>query len=305
MMNTLWSRPSADMPKSEALVRVTVAYMLACFAGGIVLAVSEAAPLWRALWADLVATLVIFVIGRWHRNSSFYDPFWTVIPPLLMLWWMTQGDSPSLLREFLVLALILYWATRLTTHWAYYWPGLHHEDWRYPMLRGKAGPWAMMVDLFGIHVFPTVQVFLGMLPVYALTVLATQPFNALDVIAGLVTFAAVTLQMASDFQLHAFAAHAKPGETLESGLWSRCRHPNYLGEIGLWVGLALFGLAAYPAGALWVGVGALAMILMFRYASIPMMEERSLARRPAYAETMARIPMLIPRLGPRRDAAGD
>ena len=163
----------------------------------------------------------------------------------------------------------------------------------------------MMVDLFGIHIFPTVQVFLGMLPVYALTVLATQPFNALDVIAGLVTFAAVTLQMASDFQLHAFAAQAKPGDTLESGLWSRCRHPNYLGEIGLWVGLALFGLAAYPAGALWVGVGALAMILMFRYASIPMMEERSLARRPAYAETMARIPMLIPRLGPRRDAAGD
>jgi len=32
------------------------------------------------------------------------------------------------------------------------------------------------------------------------------------------------------------------------------------------------------------------------------MEKRSLARRPAYSETMKRIPMLLPRLGRRRDA---
>jgi len=304
-MNSIWTRPSPDMPKAEALVRVTVAYMMACFAGGIVLAVSDAEPLWRALWADLIATVIIFLIGRWHRNSSFYDAFWTVIPPLLMLWWMAQGNSASLAREFLVLALVLYWATRLTTHWAYYWPGLHHEDWRYPMLRDRAGRFGMAVDLLGIHVFPTIQVFLGMLPVYALTVLGNQPLNALDVIAGLVTFAAITLQMASDFQLHAFAAQAKPGDTLETGLWSRCRHPNYLGEIGFWVGLALFGVAAYPAGVLWVALGAIAMIVMFRYASIPMMEQRSLERRPAYAQTMARIPMLIPRWGRSNDRAAD
>ena len=62
------------------------------------------------------------------------------------------------------------------------------------------------------------------------------------------------------------------------------------------MGLALFGLAAYPAGWLWVGLGAIAMILMFRFASIPMMEERSLERRPEYADVMARIPMLLPRV---------
>ena len=107
---------------------------------------------------------------------------------------------------------------------------------------------------------------------------------------------AITLQMASDFQLHAFADRAEPGASLDTGLWARCRHPNYLGEIGLWVGLALFGLAAYPAGWLWVGLGAIAMILMFRFASIPMMEERSLERRPEYADVMARIPMLLPRV---------
>ena len=295
-MQSIWQRPDSNIPKAEALVRVLVVYVLALFAAGLVLAFSDANPLWRALMADLVATLVVFAASRWHRNSSFYDAFWSVIPPLLMLWWMTQGDSGVLVREFLVLALILYWATRLTSHWAYYWPGLHHEDWRYPMLRNRSGRGAVWMDLLGIHVFPTLQVFMGMLPVYALTVLGGRPFNWLDIVAAVVTFSSITLKMASDFQLHAFADRAEPGASLDTGLWARCRHPNYLGEIGLWVGLALFGLAAYPAGWLWVGLGAIAMILMFRFASIPMMEERSLERRPEYADVMARIPMLLPRV---------
>lgn len=304
-MQAIWKRPSRDIPKSEALVRVTVVYVIALFIAGGILVWSSAEPLWRALWADLAATVVVFGASRWHRNSSFYDAFWSVIPPVLMLWWMVVGSSESTLRELLVLALLLYWATRLTCHWAYYWPGLHHEDWRYGMLREQAGRNAIAVDFMGVHVFPTIQVFLGMLPVYAVTVVGNQPLNALDILASIVMFSAITLQMTADVQLHAFAAQAKPGDVLDTGLWSRCRHPNYLGEIGMWVGLALFGLAAYPQGVWWVGLGALAMILMFRYASIPMMEKRSLERRPEYAETMARIPMLLPRLRANGDAPKD
>ena len=218
-MHAIWQRPRPDIPKSEALVRVTVVYVIALFVAGLVLILSTAEPLWRALWADLAATVVVFGASRWHRNSSFYDAFWSVIPPVLMLWWMVVGSSASTLREMLVLALLLFWATRLTCHWAYYWPGLHHEDWRYGMLREQAGRNAVAVDLMGVHVFPTIQVFLGMLPVYAVTVLGDQPLNVIDGLAALVMFAAITLQMTADVQLHAFAAQAKPGDTLETGLW--------------------------------------------------------------------------------------
>ena len=47
------------------------------------------------------------------------------------------------------------WAVRLTANWVYTFPGLHHEDWRYPMLREQAGRWELLVDLVAIHVFPT------------------------------------------------------------------------------------------------------------------------------------------------------
>jgi hypothetical protein len=41
------------------------------------------------------------------------------------------------------------------------------------------------------------------------------------------------------------------------------------------------------------------MIAMFLGASIPMMEARSLERRPSYQDVVERVPMLLPR-PPRR-----
>ena len=46
-----------------------------------------------------------------------------------------------------------------------------------------------------------------------------------------------------------------------------------------------------------------AMVLMFRFASIPMMEEKILKTRPEYAKTIAAVPMLLPI--PRKGVAGE
>lgn len=53
----------------------------------------------------------------------------------------------------------------------------------------------------------------------------------------------------------------------------------------LWFALALFGVAASPSDAWWLFLGALSMLAMFIGASIPMMETRSLQRRPGYIRT--------------------
>ena len=287
------------MTKSERLLRVTIAYIVALFLGGASLYLLDHGPLLNAFGADLVATLVIFLFSRGYGNSSFYDAYWSVIPPLLALYWLAVGSaSAPPLRELLVLGLILYWATRLTLNWAYFWEGIHHEDWRYAILKSKGPRSALLADLFGIHLFPTLQVFAGLLPVYAVYCLGDRPLGWLDLVAGLVTGAAITLQLIADLQLHVFIARRQEGEQLETGLWSRSRHPNYLGELGFWLGLLLFGLAAYPEGWYWQGLGVVLMSLMFVFASIPMMEKRSLERRPQYQRVIDTIPMLLP--WPRR-----
>ncbi|MGY4708154.1 DUF1295 domain-containing protein [Mycolicibacterium sp. CBM1] len=285
--------------KTRSLLIVTAAYLLAVAAGAgwLLWGPSATGLLWLdALTADVLATLVVFIFSRAYRNSSFYDAYWSVIPPLLLVYWWAAGPvGLDSLRCWLIAIVVGYWAVRLTGNWVYGFPGLHHEDWRYPRLRAAAGRWEFLADLVGIHLVPTLQVFLGMLPVYV-AVTATGPgLPWLAWVAFAVGIAAVTLELVADTQMHRFVRTKQPGAVMEQGVWAWSRHPNYLGEIIFWFALALFGVAASPHDAWWLFVGVSAMIAMFLGASIPMMEERSLQRRPQYQDVIDRVPILIPR----------
>ena len=278
---------------------IVLSYALCIAAGAAVLFGMKLAQPWDAFVADVVATLVIFRFSLRHRNSSFYDAYWSVIPPLLAMYWMWShpgsGQSP---RAMLVMALVWLWAIRLTTNWSVHWGGLHHEDWRYPLVRSRAGKAAVLADLFGIHLFPTVQVFLGCLPVYAVMSRMGAPLGWLDALAFVVTLGAIAIETIADLQLHAFISRRQPGSFINSGLWGWSRHPNYFGELGFWWGLMLFGIAAAPTQWWWIVLGALAMTAMFLFASIPLMDQRSMERRPAYREHMRKVSALLP-LPPR------
>ncbi|BDB42699.1 MULTISPECIES: DUF1295 domain-containing protein [Mycobacterium] len=288
--------------KARSLAIVTVAYLIA-------LAVAAAWLIWGPstgrLWldtfvADVLATLVVFTFSRAYRNSSFYDAYWSVIPPLLTFyWWSQAGPGVDQLRCWLVAVLVTVWAVRLTGNWVYAFPGLHHEDWRYPMFRERAGRWEFVVDLVAIHLIPTVQVFVATLPVYVCVTHPGAGITWLAVAAFVVGLAAVTIELVADVQMHRFVANRRPGEAMDSGLWSWSRHPNYFGEFGFWFALALFGVAASPADAWWLFAGALAILAMFLGASIPMMETRSLQRRPDYQQIIDRVPRFVP-CPPRR-----
>lgn len=252
-----------------------------------------AAP-WDALAADVLATAVIFGFSLAYKNSSFYDPYWSVIPPALAVWWMMQvpaslGDA----RAWMVMVLVWLWALRLTTNWATHWGGLTHEDWRYPIVRARAGKFAVPADFFGIHLYPTIQVFLGCLPIYAVMSRGQAPLGWLDALAFIVTLGAIAIETIADLQLHAFIRTRKPGQFINSGLWAWSRHPNYFGELAFWWGLMLFGLAAAPQSWWWIVPGALSMTAMFKFASIPFMDQRSVERRPAYAEHMKKVSALL------------
>ena len=287
------SAPQAS--RGGAFALIVLAYAL-CIAAGtaVLLTVDYPAP-WNALAADVAATFVIFAFSRYYRNSSFYDAYWSVIPPLFAVWWMWNHQMTADPRALLVTAGVWFWGIRLTANWATFWGGLSHEDWRYPLVRARAGKAAVWADLFGIQLFPTFLVFAGCLPVYAVMSRGGAPLGALDALAAVVTFGAVVIELVADLQLHAFIARKKqPGEFITSGLWAWSRHPNYFGEVSFWWGLMLFGLAAAPDQWWWIVPGALAMTAMFVFASIPLMDERSCERRPAYREHMKRVSQLVP-----------
>ena len=109
----------------------------------------------------------------------------------------------------------------------------------------------------------------------------------------MVTAGGIAIEAISDRQLHAFNESKQPGEIMARGLWAYSRHPNYFGEVSFWWGLFLFGLASSPQH-IWPIAGALAILALFVLGSIPMLDRRSVTRRPEYAEHMKRVSALVP-----------
>jgi steroid 5-alpha reductase family enzyme len=286
---------SPSLPRAFALC--ALAYVLAlCVAVGVGYAVSDRHPIVVALVADVAATLVIYTFSRAFRNASFYDPYWSVAPLAIALYWTlgTASESTVTARQVVVLALVFLWALRLTFNWARQWRGLKHEDWRYADFRKRSKGWFWLVDLFGIEMMPTMVVFLGCLSLYPALSVGQNSFGLLDGIAIAITAAAIVIEATADEQLLRFVRKKQqPGQIMAKGLWAYSRHPNYFGEITFWWGLYVFGLAA-DSGYWWTVAGPLVITAMFLFVSIPMMEKRNIERRPDYGEHKKKVSILIP-----------
>jgi steroid 5-alpha reductase family enzyme len=281
------------MSKNRARAWCALAYASAlAVAAAVVMWAPIASPWWRAVAADVAATVAVFAFSRAFNNSSFYDPYWSVAPIAMAIYWVAVLPAGNTVRTACVLAVVIAWGLRLTFNWARHWRGLDHEDWRYIDLRKKVGRAYWLVSFAGLHFFPTVQVLLGCTALYAALV-GHAPLGWLDALASLAGASAVVIEATADRQLHHFATtNRDPERILDTGLWAWSRHPNYFGEMLFWWSLFLFAVAAERAW--WTVIGALAITAMFVFVSIPMMEKRMLEKRPHYAEHQKRVSVLVP-----------
>jgi steroid 5-alpha reductase family enzyme len=281
--------------QARDLVWILIAYLCALCSALICIHWLEGmSPLWQAAGADVIATLVIFAFSRTFDNSSFYDAYWSVAPPFLWLFWAISYDQFDA-RILALGGLITLWAVRLTFNWARGWQGLLHQDWRYVDLRAKSGAAYVLVDLFGIHLMPTVLVFVGCLPLWLILTSSSTPWHWLDWLWLCLGFLAVALEARADSVLHKFRRDPKNrGQVLRSDVWSWCRHPNYLGELGFWLSL---GLAGFAVGERWLsGLGFVLMAVLFLFISIPMIDKRQLANKPEYERYTMQVGSVFPRL---------
>jgi steroid 5-alpha reductase family enzyme len=278
-------------------VACAIAYIAAIAAAWYSLAfIPDWHPIWATFFADVVATLVIFLFGILFRNSSLYDPYWSVIPIIIALYWLAiplAGDVNTT-RGIIATILVALWGLRLTFNCFRRWTDLTMEDFRYQDFRTKTGKLYWLVDLFGIELMPTVLVFAACLPLFPALALSNAPLGVIDVLAVIVTLGAIIIETVADENLQKYLRSNPPaGSTCKVGLWRYSRHPNYFGEIMFWWGLFLFALAADPSWW-WTGIGALAINALFVFISIPMMETRKRLKRPDYDAQVAGISTIVP-----------
>ena len=147
------------MSKIKSLFIVLLAYFIAIGSGCAVILYQDINPLYEIFIADIIATVVIYLFSYYFKNSSIYDPYWSVIPPFILLYWIMISEY-NLLTSILLLFSVLFWSIRLTFNWVRSWPGMHHEDWRYVDMRKASGKYFEISNFLGIHLFPTLIVFI-------------------------------------------------------------------------------------------------------------------------------------------------
>lgn len=270
---------------------IVLSYIFAAAIGFFVfLNLKDYGFIFRVFIADLTATVVIYLLGTLLGNASVYDPYWSVAPIIIV-------SATCVFRETLrpealpFLIAIWFCGVRLTANWAYTFPGLHRQDWRYDMLKDKSDAWFPLVNFLGIHLFPTLVVFSAMVP--ALIYLGAPAVRPLTVPALILCYVAAVIQMVSDFQMHRFRKNADRSRIIDVGLWEYSRHPNYFGEILMWWGVFLVMLSVRP-DYVFLAVGPLINTLMFLFISIPMAEKRLAARKLGFDEYCGKTRLLLP-----------
>ena len=99
------------------------------------------------------------------------------------------------------------------------------------------------------------------------------------------------MQGIADIQMHKYRKN-RNSAFIRVGLWKHSRHPNYLGEILMWWGVALAVVCAAP-NAWYLIAGAIANTVLFFSVSIPMADKRQ-SRKDGFAEYKKQTRMLLP-----------
>ena len=280
--------------KTKGLLTVLAAYVIAVMLGFISLRFSSAfSPMLQILIADIIATFIIYSFSVSYKNSSFYDPYWSVIPPIIAFFWLAENNYIINTPSILLMVAVLFWSLRLTYNWMKTWDGLHHEDWRYIDMRNNLGnSFEIIGNLGGIHFFPTFIVFFCCMPM-AQNFL--EPYNRSIFLGFGLCIIGVLFEIISDKQLHAFRKIYPSGtEIIQEGLWNYSRHPNYYGEIMFWWGIYIFGFSF--TGLNYLLLAPIAMTAMFLFASIPWIEIKILRTRPHYKDYQKRVHILFPEI---------
>jgi steroid 5-alpha reductase family enzyme len=193
------------------------------------------------------------------------------------------------------MALVLIWSIRLGS---FLFKRILKEgkDGRFDELKPNFFSFLIVWTLQGLWVSLTLAA--------ALVVITTSekvPLGIIDIIGIIVWIIGFSIEAMADAQKSKWRANPiNKGKFIQVGLWSRSRHPNYLGEIVLWVGVALIAIPVLHGWQYFSLISPVFVaILLTRISGIPLLEKRAddqWGGMDDYEAYKKNTPVLIPKL---------
>ena len=194
------------------------------------------------------------------------------------------------LAVLIAAGLLLAWSARLSVH--LFMRNLSRpEDRRYREIRSKYQGffWKSLFVIFGFQALAAWVVSAPLLLVAS----GQSDMHWMHWFAAFVIAGGRFVEGIADWQLSRFNLHNKVNNgVFDQGLWRYSRHPNYFGELCVWLGFYGYAL---PSGGAWTIFSPLLMFFfLLRFTGVLRMEKGMVQRRPAYADYMARTSALFP-----------
>jgi len=236
---------------------------------------------------------IVFVPAYTLQSERFYDltgaaTYMTVTLVAVILAPEVDG------RSLLLLALVVIWAGRLGTFLVRRVRKAGKDD-RFDAIKRSFPRFLMTWTLQGLWVSLTLAAALA-----AITTTVRKDLDVFAVAGFLVWAAGFAIEATADRQKSRFRVDpANRGRFISTGLWAWSRHPNYFGEIVLWVGVAIIALPVLR-GWQWVTLisPVFVTLLLTRVSGVPLLEKKADAKwggAADYEAYKARTPVLVPR----------
>ena len=241
---------------------------------------------------------VVWIPASIGKTERFYDltgglTYLTVVG--FSLWAGSQSEPPSL-RELIVSLLVVIWSLRLSS---FLYLRIHRtgKDGRFDQLKTSPIRFLVPWTLQGLWVFLTMIVVI-VINSQADSAPALGIWDGIGLSIWILGFG---IEAIADNQKTVFNTEPEnKGKWIDSGLWSYSRHPNYLGEILLWTGIAFFGISCFTGleRVAWISP-IFIYLLLTKISGTPILDKRALEKwgdDPEYQKYRDNTPALIPRL---------
>jgi steroid 5-alpha reductase family enzyme len=233
-----------------------------------------------------------FIPAYLNRTEKFFDltgSITYITVTLLAVIFTPVRDA----RSYLLLGLVMIWAARLGT-FLYRRIKAAGEDPRFREIKTSFSRFLMTWTIQGLWV-----TFSSAAAWVVITSVKRAPIDAFAVVGFLIWLSGFSIEVLADKQKSDFKADpANDGKFISTGLWSWSRHPNYFGEIVLWLGVAIISIPVLQ-GWQWIAMISPMFItlLLTRISGVPMLEKRADEKwggQEEYEEYKAKTSVLIP-----------
>lgn len=278
---------------------LAIAVLAVALGLGLGLGATSGTRMWAGIglvaW-QVLASFVVQWIGYLHSWTAGTERYFDLIGSCTYVFVTLLGLASGSYRSaasWLLALLVVIWAVRLGTFLFLRIRRAGHDDRFDEILRHPSRlflTWTLQglwVSMTALAAWVGIQSAGGRI----------HPTSWIGVAIWAVGFA---IEVVADQQKYAFRARrATNDEFIRTGLWAWSRHPNYFGEIVLWVGV-LITACPYLHGWQWLALVSplFVTLLLTRVSGIPLLERKADARwgqRRDYQDYKAATPLLVPR----------